>query len=226
MVENIITKEKYIGQKHSNIFLGNKYLGSGNIIKQKVKEYGKDKFKVILLTKCYSQQELDKQERYFISKYAKNNDLYNIAEGGMGGSVTKYMTTEQYQIHCNRNTKSKTYKENMSKTITKLWQNDEYKKHMQEIHSGKKQTQETINKRIAKTKGKKRTNEFKQKISQLKTGNKNCLGKHHTDNTKQILSKNMLGRKLMNNGIEMKYIKPDEIEIYENAGWKRGKLNG
>ena len=44
-VTNLITNKIYISQKHSNIFLDKKYLGSGKLIRMIMDKYRKDNFK-------------------------------------------------------------------------------------------------------------------------------------------------------------------------------------
>ena len=39
LTTNHINGKKYIGQKKSNVFLGEKYLGSGKILKQALKKW-------------------------------------------------------------------------------------------------------------------------------------------------------------------------------------------
>lgn len=46
---NLINGKIYIGQMHITIFLGNKYLGSGKILKQAINKDGYNNFVVDLL---------------------------------------------------------------------------------------------------------------------------------------------------------------------------------
>lgn len=76
----------YVGQKKSPKFLGQKYLGSGKILKSAIKKYGRDNFKVELLEECDSFEDLNAKEIYWISKLDSTNpDVgYNILQGGQG----------------------------------------------------------------------------------------------------------------------------------------------
>lgn len=49
MTTNKINGRKYIGQKKSSVFLGNKYLGSGKILGQAIRIYGRDSFDVEMI---------------------------------------------------------------------------------------------------------------------------------------------------------------------------------
>lgn len=59
---NLINNKIYIGQKKSNEFLNEKYLGSGKILRQAIDKEGKQNFKVELLEECESAQELNERE--------------------------------------------------------------------------------------------------------------------------------------------------------------------
>lgn len=84
---NKLNNKIYIGQKKSEIFLNNSYLGSGKYLKHAIEKYGKDNFLVELLDTANSRNELSELEIYYIQKYnSTNRDIgYNIAKGGIGG---------------------------------------------------------------------------------------------------------------------------------------------
>lgn len=81
---NKITGKIYIGQKKSNKFLKEQYLGSGKILKSKIKHYGEDNFTVELIDTADSKDELNDKEIYWIAKFNSTNpDIgYNISIGG------------------------------------------------------------------------------------------------------------------------------------------------
>lgn len=81
---NLISKKIYIGQKKSDKFLGNKYLGSGKKLLDAIKSYGVDKFKVELIEEIDKLEDMDTREIYWIKYYnATNKDVgYNLSEGG------------------------------------------------------------------------------------------------------------------------------------------------
>ena len=87
MTTNLINGRKYIGQKKSDKFLHEKYLGSGKILKQAVDFYGKENFKVEMLCECNSKEELDEMEIYYIEFYhaQTSRKYYNICKGGDAG---------------------------------------------------------------------------------------------------------------------------------------------
>ena len=82
---NNINGKKYIGQKKSDIFLGERYLGSGTALGNAIKKYGKENFSVELLEECDSFEQLNDCEKYWILKFdaVNSENFYNIIYGGL-----------------------------------------------------------------------------------------------------------------------------------------------
>jgi group I intron endonuclease len=83
---NLINGRIYIGQKKAKIFCPT-YYGSGTILNDALKKYGKENFKIEVLCWAKSKAELDSFEIEQISKYSLNENLYNITKGGTGGDT-------------------------------------------------------------------------------------------------------------------------------------------
>lgn len=83
---NLINGKKYIGQHKSEQFDPN-YLGSGTLIRRSIKKYGFENFKVKILCKCNSYEELLEKEQYYIALFraTESDEFYNIVDGGFGG---------------------------------------------------------------------------------------------------------------------------------------------
>jgi group I intron endonuclease len=80
---NCANKKIYIGQKKGS-FNAN-YFGSGLLINQAIKKYGKNNFKVTILQLADNQETLNKAELFFIGMFRQSlgkENIYNIAEGG------------------------------------------------------------------------------------------------------------------------------------------------
>ncbi len=80
---NLINGRIYIGQKKGAFDIN--YLGSGKIIKQAIKKYGKNNFKIEFLASTIDRKQSNELEIYYIYTYRRiygNDKLYNIAEGG------------------------------------------------------------------------------------------------------------------------------------------------
>lgn len=92
---NLINGKVYIGQHKSKRFDRN-YYGSGILIAEAIKKYGKENFKIELVEECNSKEELNDAEIYWIKKFdAVNNDnYYNIA---LGGYTQPILTDESHK---------------------------------------------------------------------------------------------------------------------------------
>lgn len=82
-IRNKVNGKLYIGQHKKSTF-NSKYYGSGKIIKQAVKKYGKHQFEIKILRKCDTYEDLNKWEKSYIDQYRKKYQLYNIDDGGLG----------------------------------------------------------------------------------------------------------------------------------------------
>lgn len=93
---NLINDKKYIG-KHTNLY--DEYYGSGKLIVQDIKKYGKSNFKRIILDFAYTEYELNELEKFYISIYnaVKDPQFYNIHIGGNGGFTRAGYTVEEEQ---------------------------------------------------------------------------------------------------------------------------------
>ena len=89
LTTNLINSRKYIGQHKSECFDTN-YYGSGKVLLQAITAYGKDNFKCEILCECFSAEELNAKEEFYIEKYnaVNSNEFYNLKPGGLGKSVS------------------------------------------------------------------------------------------------------------------------------------------
>lgn len=81
---NKVNGKKYIGLCTRD---DKNYLGSGKLIKEAIKKYGKKNFEREILEECDNFNTLCEREIYWINKYdAVNNDnFYNLSYGGSAG---------------------------------------------------------------------------------------------------------------------------------------------
>lgn len=80
--ENIINGNIYIGI-HSTYDINDGYLGSGSIILNAIKKYGKNNFKRTILKLCSSMKEAQEMEAVLVNEnFIKRDDTYNIVVGG------------------------------------------------------------------------------------------------------------------------------------------------
>lgn len=94
---NLINRKIYVGQKKSDKFLGNKYLGSGAILKLAIKKYKIENFNVEFLEECDNQESLNNREVYWINYYGSTNSEigYNLTQGGTGGDTLKNISSDK-----------------------------------------------------------------------------------------------------------------------------------
>jgi len=83
-ITNLINNKKYIGQR---VYNRNYYFGSGSIIEQAIKKYGKSNFKKeILWSGSTTREKLDDLEIFYIKTENTLSPIgYNICEGGSSG---------------------------------------------------------------------------------------------------------------------------------------------
>lgn len=134
-----------------------------------IHKYGPDSFTITLVEDNISEEEIDEKEIYYIKLYDSYNHGYNETTGGQG--VHGYEHTE----------KSKQKISNKSKELWLKWKDD-------------KDWLENRNNKISiSQKGQKKSDEHCKKLSEVaskRIGDKNPFyGKHHSDETKQKLSK-------------------------------------
>lgn len=227
-VTNLVNGKKYIGKHKSKVFDIN-YYGSGVGLKNALNKYGKENFKVVILEKIKTnQKDLDLREIYYIEKYnaVKDNNYYNQSYGGENEGWAGY----------NRAIKEKNYnpfkgKHHTEETKKKLSEkhkqyykihpmSDEIKKKISESNKGKIISEKTKQ----KMKNHKFTKEHKEKRRKAQLGKNNSMyGKNLSIETKKYLSEIRKGKIWIHNKILEKLIKPEELNIYLEKGFKKGR---
>lgn len=93
---NNINNKKYIGM-HKSAFIDKRYIGSGKIIKQAIKLYGRNNFECKILDTAETRKELCEKEKFWIKKENAVEDpmFYNIASGGDGGDIITNFSEER-----------------------------------------------------------------------------------------------------------------------------------
>lgn len=89
---NILNKKLYIGQHRAEKF-DTSYFGSGAIICNAIKKYGKSAFVCEIIETCESDDELNDREAYWIAYYNSTNESigYNIRYGGKQQPCPEYV---------------------------------------------------------------------------------------------------------------------------------------
>lgn len=170
-------------------------------------KYGIKNFSIECLTVCYTQESLDFYEVLFIKQCASIDNGYNIKTGGDGGGLHSDSTKKKISRalagkYVGKN--SHRYGQPMS---------TETRKKISDAKKGKRCSPDTEFK-----KGRKYSIEEKTKMSESRRGNKNHMyGKAHSADTKQKISKTLIGKYKAENSPNSKI----NQEIADNIRYKR-----
>ena len=91
LILNKVNGKTYVGQRKSSKEWNNdSYMGSGKLLRLAKLKYGIENFEKFLIQYCYSKEETNKAEKFWIAEYrSRGKAEYNIADGGEGGSPNK-----------------------------------------------------------------------------------------------------------------------------------------
>lgn len=158
LIVNKVNGKTYVGQrKSSKEWYEDSYMGSGKLLGKAKQKYGIENFEKFLIQYCYSKEETDKAERFWIAEYRRRGKAeYNIADGGQSCMAGRHHT-------------------------------EETKRKMSEAHKGQYVSEETRRKLSECRKGRHLTDEAKRKVSEANRGrvawNK---GKHYCKETRKL----------------------------------------
>ncbi len=219
---NNINGKYYIG-KHQTKYLDDEYMGSGKLIKQAIKKYGKQNFKKQILFIYDNEQDMNEKEKQLVTI---SEETYNICLGGYGGCIVLYKQHELYEQICKKISDAAIKrKEKISKRAKELHldkkigmynkkQSEYQKEKVSKIQKNKiiseeqKQKQKNSLRKLFESegyihpnKGKKRSIEQiqKQKATKLKMGyyesvNNPMFGVKHKEKSKEIMSEKAKNR--------------------------------
>lgn len=179
ITKNLINNKKYIGKDSHN---NPEYLGSGALLLEDIKKYGKENFKKEILEICVK-ENLGEREEYWINFFnaTKSNDFYNI-RSQTSGWYNKDLNEEKYNYIIDKISKANKGKKLSQEIKDKIANNQERKEKLRLANSNK-----------PKPEG------FGDKISKLKTGK--LLSKEHCEKIKQ----GKLGKKQPQSFLDKKY---------------------
>lgn len=215
---NKINGKIYIGQNKRN---NPEYFGSGTIILNAIKKYGKENFEKEILEECNSKEHMDSAEIYWIAYYnSTDRDIgYNITKGGTGGdTISNHPERDKISKKISQSNSGRKPWNTGTKGLTKL--SEEHKQKLIMLSTNRIFSDETKIKmslsrkkwhenasedqkqsmseklRISQT-GKKmpaRTEEQKQNHSQWMKENNPMKGSTHTDEAKEKMRLANLGK--------------------------------
>ena len=173
LIIDLINWKKYVGQHHYHLEkLDSNYHGSGKII-SKIYKKRPQTLKEVYLKTCYTQEELDEWEQYYIKFYdTLYPNGYNLQEGGRGG-----VPSDETRKKISETKKGKPMSEEQKKKISEAKKgekhhffgkklSEEHRRKMSESHKGKQLSEETKKKISEKQKGRQFSEETKKKLSE------------------------------------------------------------
>lgn len=231
---NLINGKIYIGQHHSEIF-DNNYLGSGKLIRRAFKKYGISNFKCDVVEWCETKEQLIDREIYWIHRYNSQDKTigYNISNGGDGILSPMPDIMREHLRKCNTGktlsaeTRRKISERNSGENngFYGKCHTEETKQHISTVlkdqyKNGRINAMAGVRRygKDAPRYGAKLSEETKRKIAD------SVRGFTHTKEAKQKMSENVSGRLFMNNGIQNKRVKPDDVDRYLSNGYVKGRL--
>lgn len=180
LTTNLINNKIYVGQRKSDKFI-KAYYGSGVYFKKALKKYGKENFKVELITWSNNKEQSNMFEIFWIKTFdATNPEIgYNLCNGGRGTSgyklsdETKNKLSEinsgdkhpKYGTHHSEETRKKISESNKGQKLS-----EEQKKKLSESHKGYIMPQEQKNNISKAHKGKIKTEEHLKNWSESRKG--------------------------------------------------------
>ena len=207
----------YVGQKKSDKFLKENYLGSGVALHRAIDKYGKNSFIVELLDTAETKDELNEKEIYWIDKLgARNTDIgYNIATGGTFGDSGYHLgmlgkhQSEKQKLAASKNGSYK--------------RTDEWKTNKSNNMMGNNNGHGNLGKEGA-FKGKHHTDETKQKLSdsltKIVTEWHSNLSEEEKKLRGQHISSGKKGTICITDGVKNYYIKPQDWDKYSDNFFK------
>lgn len=198
LTTNLINGKGYIG-KHKSSKFDCSYKGSGKLIQRAISKYGYENFYTEMLCECFSEEELDSEERFLIEFFsaAEAEDFYNIAKGGKGGWDFIDLSgpnNPNYGKHLSPEVKAKL---SASKSGRRL--SETHKSRIRDSHLGHKHSRETRSKMSSTRLGTPKSEDHKRKISEFNKG-----------------------RIAIHKDLEDKRVHPNELDYYLRLGWEKG----
>lgn len=204
---NLSDGSYYIG-KHTTKRFVDGYLGSGKILLQKIKKYGKENFTREILEYAVSERELNSlEEKYVNIDVVSDPKSYNLTIGGFGG--TKHLNNGSEE---SISWKSKGARSTITKhhKMLSVWGS-----------SGGRKTRD-------------RYDSFVRKQWSAKGGCVAFLGKNHTEESRKKISASRLGQMCgekngaygtcwIKKGTDTLRIPKEKIKSYLEDGWERGR---
>lgn len=198
LIVNKVNGKTYVGQrKSSKEWYDDSYMGSGKHLKLAKQKYGIENFEKFLIQYCYSKEETDKAEKFWIAEYrSRGKAEYNIADGGYcSPSFKGHHHSEESKAKC-RASVLKTYE--LNNTRQKL---SEMKKGVPKSEEHKVAIGNALRGKPKSEEHRQHCKEAQQKYFETHEGT--FKGRHHSEESKEKNRLAHLGNPSWNKGLKL-----------------------
>lgn len=211
-LRNKINDKVYIGQTWQSIKkrFQNGYYGCKHI-KNALDAYGKKNFYYEILNICYTQEEADELERFWIKKFNSSDRKYgyNLSSGGKASGTPSIETRQKISDSNKGKIITEKTRQKLINSHLGFVHSEETRKKLSIINKGKKLSKEHVEKIANSNRGRKNSEESKKKMSEsakkkppMTQETKNKLAKiaikirkNETDEQKRIRNEKMIATK-------------------------------
>lgn len=191
-ITNTVNNKIYVGCHMTNNITDN-YMGSGFVLKEAFKKYGKENFTKEILYECADANEMMIREREIVdAEFIKRPDTYNLNIGG-GFDSREDRTKPKSK---GKNKGKIPVKDIDGNRFTVTADDPRYiSGELQHTSTGRNHSDATKKKIGEKASGRVLSDSTKERISNSTLGEKNHFyGKHHSDATKKLIGYKSIGR--------------------------------
>lgn len=237
-ITNTINNKCYIGKSldvEKRLYQHKNNIDSRPYLQNAISKYGIKNFSFKIIEDNLTQENYGEREMYWISYYkSMSPNGYNLTSGGENEPGHKLSDITKNKIGKSNKGKKRSIESRikMSESAKVKDFSEEHKKNMSLSKMGNK------NSFYGKHHSKESKKKMSKKLSGVNSPNYGKIGhmtgKHPSEETKikigehaKINSKNntnVVGKIWINNGVESKRIKQDELEMYETQGYKIGRI--
>lgn len=209
LIVNKVNGKTYVGQrKSSKEWYDDSYMGSGKLLKKAKQKYGIENFEKFLIQYCYSKEETDKAEKFWIAEYrSRGKAEYNISDGGYySPSFKGHHHSEESKAKCRA-------------SVLKTFELNNTRQKLSEARRGVPKSEEHKVAIGNALRGKPKSEEHRQHCKEaqrkyFETHEGTFKGKHHSEESKEKNRLAHLGKPSRNKG---KKLGPNGTHWYNNG---------